>query len=148
MGRLGLRLVVIGIFVVGGILFRDRLSGDANDLRVGDCFEEPALTQTIEDVQHQPCGEVHDSEVVWVGTHPAAKGAAVPSDEGHRAWIATTCLPAFTAYTGIDLLSQEVLTMGYFVPTDDSWQEGDRKIICYAVRMDGQAMTQSVRTAR
>ncbi|MDQ2964242.1 MAG: septum formation family protein [Chloroflexota bacterium] len=57
------------------------------------------------------------------------------------------CLPAFSAYTGLDLLSQEVLDVGYMVPSNDSWQEGDRTIICYVARVDDTAVNQSVRTA-
>lgn len=147
-GSVGVRLAVVGLFVVGGFFFRDRLSSNANDLRVGDCFEEPALAETVEDVQHQPCTEMHDSEVIYVGQHSAAKGAAVPSDDEYRNYVGAQCLPAFAAYTGLDLMSQEVLDIGYFVPADESWLDGDRKIICYAARIDGASMNQSVKTAR
>ena len=146
-GSLGIRIAVVGLFVVGGFLFRDRLSSNANDLRVGDCFEEPAYAETIEDVQHQPCTETHDSEVIFVGEHSAAKGAAVPSDSEFRDYVGAQCLPAFASYTGLDLMSQEVLDIGYFVPANDSWANGDRKIICYAARTDGASMKQSVSAA-
>jgi Septum formation len=144
---LGIRIALAGIVVVGGFLFRDRLMGSPDDMRVGDCFQEPTGQEVIEDVQHQPCGEPHDLEVVFVGDHPAAKGAAVPSDDAYDAFVTDRCLPAFAAYTGTDLLSQEVLAIGYYVPTDEGWRDGDRKIICYTARIDGQAMNQSVRTA-
>ena len=43
---------------IGGFVLRDRLSSNAGDLAVGDCFDEPtASAETIEDVQHQPCTE-------------------------------------------------------------------------------------------
>lgn len=144
-GSVGVRIAIVGLFIVGGLLLRDRLSSNAADLRVGDCFQEPAALESIEDVQHQPCGETHDFEVIFVGEHTAAKGAAVPSDDEYTEFAATQCLPAFTTYTGIDVLSQEVLDVGYYVPADDSWRDGDRKIICYAGRVDGAKMTQSVR---
>jgi putative regulator of septum formation len=146
-GSLGIRLAVVGLFVVGGFLFRDRLSGGADDLRVGDCFDEPVGQEVIEKVQHQPCTEKHDAEVVFVGNYPAAKGAAVPSDDEYETFFATKCLPAFAAYTGVDMLSQEVLGISYYVPTNEVWRDGDREIMCYAARMDGGTMNASVRTA-
>jgi Septum formation len=144
LGNIGVRFGLIGILVVGGFLFRDFLPGGADELRVGDCFEEPAV-EVVDNVQHHPCGENHDSEVVFVGEHPAAKGAAPLSDAVFRDWIGTKCLPAFASYTGVDLMSQEVLDLGYFVPTNEGWDDGDRTVICYAVRVDGAQMTQSVR---
>lgn len=147
-GNIGVRIAVVGLFVVGGFLFRDRLSSNANDLRVGDCFEEPTAMEVVEDVQHRPCAEAHDSEVIFVGQHSAAKGAAVPTDDEYRTYVGEQCLPAFAAYTGFDLMSQETIDIGYFVPADNSWRDGDRKIICYAARTDGTSMSQSVKTAR
>jgi Septum formation len=146
LSSVGLRFGLIGIFVVGGFLFRDWLPGGADALRVGDCFEEPAGVDVVDDVQHRPCGESHDSEVVFVGEHPAAKGTAPLSDLAFREWIGANCLPAFASYAGVDLMSQEVLDLGYFVPTNEGWDDGDRTVICYAVRVDGAEMTQSVRT--
>ena len=143
-GSVGIRIAVVGLFVVGGLIFRDRLSSNATDLKVGDCFEEPAAAETIEDVQHQPCTETHDSEVIFVGKHSAAKGAAVPSDDDFRDYVGTNCLPAFATYTGLDLMAQEVLDIGYFVPANESWADGDRTVICYAARTDGASMKQSV----
>lgn len=147
LSSVGVRFGLIGIFVVGGFLFRDFLPGGADDLRVGDCFEEPVGVEVVDDVQHRPCGENHDSEVIFVSEHPAAKGAAPLSDAAFRDWIGANCLPAFASYTGVDLMSQEVLDLGYFVPTNEGWDDGDRTVICYAVRIDGTQMSQSVRTA-
>ena len=148
LGNIGVRFGLVGIFVVGGFLFRDWLPGGADALRVGDCFEEPRGTEVVEDVQHKPCGDLHDAEVIFVGENPARDGTAAISDADHRDWIGANCLPAFTTYTGADLMSQEVLDLGYFVPTDESWEDGDRTVICYAVRVDGTQMTGSVKAAR
>jgi hypothetical protein len=145
LSSVGVRLGLIGIFVVGGFLFRDFLPGGADSLQVGDCFEEPVGVEVVDDVQHHPCGENHDSEVVFVGEHPAAKGAAPLSDSAFREWIGANCLPAFASFTGVELLSQEVLDLGYFVPTNEGWDDGDRTVICYAVRVDGAQMNASVR---
>jgi hypothetical protein len=35
--------------------------------------------------------------------------------------------------------------MAAFTPTDEGWRGGDRKVICYAVRLDAGTMTQSIK---
>lgn len=147
LGNIGIRIGLVAVLAVGGFLFRDLLPGAADDLRVGDCFEEPGALETIEDVQHRPCTDQHDNEVVFAADHPAREGAAPPTDTEYEDWVGANCLPAFQSYTGVDLVSQETLGLGYFVPVDEAWQDGNRKVICYAYRIDGSRMSQSVRTS-
>ena len=60
--RIGIvRLAIIGIIVIGEIgafLFRDRLTGNAAELKVGDCFDVPTTATEITDVQHHPVHRV------------------------------------------------------------------------------------------
>lgn len=146
--RIAVRLGIVAVVVVGGFLFRDYLKGNANELRAGDCFDEPAgVTDTIDDVQHHPCTEAHHYEAILVTTHPAAKGAPYPSELEIDAWVGQQCVPAFTSYTGLGLDSQEVVGLSYYRPTEDAWKDGNRKIICYVGRTDGTTVSQSFRTA-
>jgi hypothetical protein len=147
-GSIGIRLGVVGVFLVGGFLFRDLLPGAADELRLGDCFEEPTAMETIESVQHRPCTDEHDNEVVFAGEHPARDGAAVLTNLEFESWIDEKCLPAFRSYIGVDLYGQETLGLGSYVPADEAWADGNRKVICYAYRIDGSRMSQSVKTAR
>jgi hypothetical protein len=147
LGNIGVRIGLVGVFVVGGFLFRDLLPGGADDLRVGDCFEEPTALETIEEVQHRPCTDEHDNEAVFAGTHPAREGTAPLTATEYEDWVGTNCLPAFQAYTGVDLMTQEALGLGYFVPIDEAWQKGNRKVMSYAYRMDGTRMSASVKTS-
>ena len=144
-GSIGLRIAVVAVIVVGGFLFRDRLTGGAGDLRVGDCFEEPQGAQTIEEVQHTPCGDPHDNEVIYVGDHPASDGAAEPSDDAYELYVFNTCGPVFTSYTGLDLLTSETVSLAYYVPASDAWADGNRKVICYAYHLSGAKLTGSVK---
>lgn len=148
LGNIGIRIGLVAVLAVGGFLFRDMLPGGADDLRVGDCFDEPDLSQAVDDVQHHPCNEKHDAEVIFVGEHPAPDGAPVPTEDQDGEYVAANCLPAFAAYTGQDYMSQDVLDIGYFLPLPEGWREGDRTYICWAYRLDSQTMTQSVKTAR
>ena len=126
---------------IGGLIFRDRLSGSAGDLKVGDCFDDPPAGKTVADVQHHPCTESHTGEVIYVGDMPS--NTAYPGENGFDAFAVQNCVPAFQTYTGEDVLTSEVLTMNYFYPKDDAWAKGNHKLTCYAVRADGQPVTSS-----
>jgi hypothetical protein len=140
------RIAIIAVVVIGAFIFRDRISGNAGDLAVGDCFDEPAGLTEIKDVQHHPCTESHTSEVIFVGEMAGSRDA-YPSNDDLRAFVESNCVPAFNTYTGRDFATDTELDIGTFVPTEDGWKGGDQEITCYAVRVDGAASTVSVKTA-
>ena len=140
------RIAIIAVIAGGALIFRDRLSGNAGDLKLGDCFDDPAGAVEIKDVQHHPCNEAHTAEVVHLGKMPG-DNASYPSDPTVEDWVRTNCLPAWTTYTGKDFETEAVLTLGYYQPTAEGWKTGDRDIICYAIREDSATMTTSVKKA-
>jgi hypothetical protein len=138
------RVLLIGAVLLGAFLFRDRISGNAGDLQVGDCFDVPALDTDISDVQHHPCTEPHTGEVVYIGNHPAAKGT--PFAESLLVEFAgTSCLPAFDAYVGSN--GADGLDIGAFYPVVKDWESGDREITCYLYRVDGTSMSTSLKAS-
>jgi hypothetical protein len=142
---IAIRLVIIAVIVIGGIIFRDRLSGNATDLRIGDCFDDTEALE-IKDVQHHPCTEAHTAEVVLVTDHTAAKGSAYPSVADFSNWADNTCIPAILSYVGpnADLAS---LDYAFLYPKESDWSDGERQMICYVTRLDRGTMSQSVRAA-
>jgi hypothetical protein len=128
---LAIRLVIIGTLVVGGILFRDRLTGGAEDLKAGDCFDAKHA-DVIKEVQHHPCTEAHTAEVVLVSDYPSAKGAAYPAGTAFDAWGDQTCAISIMTYVGpgADL---DHLGYGILYPSKSAWDGGDRGMICYVV---------------
>jgi len=128
---LAVRLVVIGVIVAGGILFRDRLTGGADELKAGDCFDAKQA-DVIKEVQHHPCNEAHTAEVVLVRDYPAAKGATYPIGTAFDSWGDQTCAVAIMAYVGP---SANLNSLGYGIlyPSKSSWDGGDRGMICYVV---------------
>jgi hypothetical protein len=140
-----IRLGLIGVIVLGGFVLRDRLSGSAGDLRVGDCFDEPGESQSVEDVQHHPCTDAHTAEIVFVGNHPDSE--AYPGLDAFDAFVFERCVPAFESYTGRLWETDTELDMGYFYPTTEGWPEGDHEIACYTFRIDTGTMTTSVKAA-
>ena len=139
--RLGI-LAVIGIAVV---ILRPFIMGNAGDLKLGECFDDPGEVQSVEDVQHHPCTDPHTAEVVYVGTLTAAKDAPYPSDAQLQTMVGATCIPAFNVYTGLDFDTDTEWTMGYFTPHAEDWGNGDRSVVCYATRIDATATSTSIK---
>lgn len=144
---IGIRLALVGAIALGGWLLRDRLTGNAGELQVGDCFDDPAATQDIEDVQHHPCSEAHTAEVFYVADMPGGGGAALPTEADLVAFASGSCVPAFAAYTGFSIDSNFELDFSMFYPSDEGWADGDREATCYIVRVDGGPMQGSLRAA-
>lgn len=116
--------------------------GNVGDLAVGDCFDEPnASAEEVQEVQQQPCHEAHDNEVMLVTEHPAAKGAAYPSDADMETFVDEKCVSAYQTYSGRDPTTESEVGLDWYAPTAEAWEEGTRKVICYLFRNDGTKMT-------
>ncbi|MEA2544862.1 MAG: hypothetical protein QOI09_135 [Chloroflexota bacterium] len=139
------RIAIIAVIAGGAFIFRDRLSGSAGDLTVGDCFDVPANDTNVKDVQHHPCNESHTGEIFAVLTSPAANGAPPPTRAELISFLGTQCGTIFTQYTGIDVNAQDVLDYGAFYPSDKDWANGDRGVTCYTYRVDEAPMGGSVK---
>ena len=138
----------VGLFLVvgaGALIARPFLTGNVGELKVGECFDTPDLSQTIEDIQHHPCSDTHGGEVILVGKHVAAKGAPYPNDAVLTGEIEAACTPAFTAYTGLNASTDPNWSFGYFYPIAKGWADGDRGFICYATRVDDTTTTGSIK---
>ena len=145
--RIGV-IVLIAVVVGGGFwIFRDRLSGSAGDLSVGDCIDEPAGNSEITDVQHQPCNEPHDGEVFAVIFHTAASGAPYPPTTEFQDLVSDECLPALETYTARTYAEVYAagLDVSFLYPSSSSWSDNDREVSCFIVKTDGSKMTGSVR---
>jgi hypothetical protein len=138
--RVGL---VAGIIVIG-LVIRPFVTGNAGDLAVGDCFDPPSSdVQTVKDVQHHPCSEPHGGEVFFVDK--MADQATFPDEDTFNTYVSDHCLPAYQAYTGVDVLTEEGADIGWLVPTEEGWGKGDREVTCYATRLDNAKTTGSVK---
>ncbi len=139
-------LLLVGGIAVVGLIFRDRLSANAGDLQVGDCFHVPN-GDSISDVQHAPCTEAHDGEVIVVHDYPA--GSTYPTVDEFDLWVKQECVDtAFAGYVGAPFDSRQDIDIGYFYPLEENWGSGDREMICYVSPVGGGTVTQSFRIAQ
>lgn len=139
-----IRVAIIGAVIVGGLIFRDRLSGNAGELAVGDCFDVPTADTNISDVQHHPCTEAHTGEVFFVGAHTAAKGTPFTTSL-LETYVGSACIPAFMSYIGSG--DSTPLEIGAFYPLVKDWDDGDREVTCYLYQIDGSTMTKTLKAA-
>jgi hypothetical protein len=139
-----LRIGIVAVFIVGGLIFRDRLGGSPTELRVGDCFDVPTKAgETVNDVQHHPCNESHTAEVILLTNHPAAKGKKEPSDSELTSYLVDTCGAALERYVKG---STDKFDLGAFYPTSEDWKNGDRGITCYLTMLDESPMKASFKS--
>lgn len=137
-------VIIIGVIVafLAIVLFVVRNNVAADDLKVGDCFNSPNGT-TVKTVEKHPCTESHNAEVIFVGQY--TDGSTYPISLSLDRFIESACAPAFESYVGRVVDSEPALSIGYFHPTRDGWDGGDRTITCYVAQPDESPMTKSLK---
>lgn len=120
---------------------------DVMTLQVGDCFNDPDdLEDVVYDVAAVPCSEPHDNEVFAVETvAPTLSSGGFPGQEALQAHSYEMCSgQVFDEYVGTAYLdsSLEVFSL---TPTSESWDEGDRGIVCALYRLDLGKLTGTAR---
>ncbi|MEX2133581.1 MAG: septum formation family protein [Acidimicrobiia bacterium] len=156
----------LGIVVFAGIGFFSSLNDANRDgsgelvsagyldvmaLQVGDCFDDPddpdeldELDEVVFDVAAVPCTEAHDNEVYSL-VPVTVFGTAFPGEAALQDFSYEACVGApFREYVGADYLDSalEVFT---FTPTEESWDGGDRDVVCILYKLD---LTKLIGTAR
>jgi Septum formation len=142
-GKRAAVIVVVLIAFLGVVLWMVKDNGNADDLKVGDCFDVPSET-TVTTVTHHGCTEPHTAEVFHV-VEFSGSDMTTPLTFVIDNFVDTACTPVFATYTGTELAASTDLTYGWFYPTVDGWQNGDRTITCYITKADDGLMTTSVK---
>lgn len=102
-------------------------SGDADvfSIAVGDCIQDSG-TGEVTEVPVAPCAESHDSEVYFAYQIPEE---TFPGTEGMSAIATAQCEPAFQTFVGM-AYADSALYYTTLEPTQESWNEGDRELLC------------------
>jgi hypothetical protein len=126
-------LVLSGVWAVGiaVVIAFVVLSPDhtvsARDIKVGDCFAEMPSGNRISSVNTIGCDRPHVAEVAGIVTIP---DGPYPGDSGFNVY-GKQCKDSLTSYSATALLDPDV-DLAVMPPTQDSWQRGDRQMICVA----------------
>lgn len=137
MRSIAIRVGIIAVIAIGAFILRPFISSNAGDLNTGDCFDLPsASAETVKDVQHHPCDQEHGGEVIFKGDYPGSKSDSYPTDNEITAFLVDKCIPAYKAFTGLDIENDTVYDIGWFQPTNEGWSKGDQGVTCYLYRLD------------
>ena len=118
-------------------------SGNVFTLEVGTCFDDTAETQ-VSSVPEVDCAEPHDNEVFAVFDYTETD--TFPGDEALDAAATDLCIAQFQAYVG-EAYIDSTLEVFPIIPTEASWDDGDREVICALYNNDLRKLTGSVRVS-
>jgi hypothetical protein len=102
---------------------------DVFALGVGDCAADSSLEGEVQEVTIIDCGQPHATEVFHSYLIP---DEALPDDTGIQTIVEEQCLPAFQSFVGLDYYDS-VLEVTFLSPTAESWDAGDRELLCLIV---------------
>jgi hypothetical protein len=119
-------------------------SGNVFDLAVGDCFDDPGNFEEVSNVPMVECSRPHHNEVYFLYDLPAG---SYPGDDRVAESADSVCLDRFDSFVGTDY-EASVLDYAYFVPTRDTWGQGDRKVICLVYHLEGEKLRGTARNSR
>lgn len=99
---------------------------DVFELRVGDCLDGFSEGDEISRVRAVPCSADHSDEVFAAAE---MSGEDYPGDDAVADFADEACVMEFEQFVGTAWEESE-LDYGYLVPTESSWAEGDREVLC------------------
>jgi hypothetical protein len=116
---------------------------DIFSIRVGDCTND-VDSDEIATVPTVPCSEPHDNEAYFAYDIEAKE---FPGEQAVLAEAGDTCVSEFEDFVGISY-EESMLDIWPLIPTDVTWAEGDREVVCfiYAMNDDFTAPVQSTGT--
>ena len=147
----GLLLVVLTLFLVACSGAQRDDAGtiteggdvDVFSLNVGDCLGATEGDE-VASVQAVPCDESHESEVFALVDYDAGADAEWPGDDAVSSFADEQCEAAFEEYVGISYNDSRYF-ITYLQPTEDTWADGDREVVCLVVGPDNEPVTGSLR---
>ena len=142
-----MRRAIVGLaLVIGitGVACGDTGSDSVFNLGVGDCFDDEGLEgEILFEVPTVPCSEPHDNEIYY---EYSMTESVYPGREATLDAADQRCLQEFEGFVGIDYFESD-LDLFSIVPTQESWDDGDRTVLCALFALDLSQLTGSMRGA-
>jgi hypothetical protein len=113
-----------------------------DQLAVGECFDDASGEE--DEVLRRSCTEPHDGEItadVMMAAGP------YPGDRQAGRTAQTRCDIEFGTYIGRPADGSE-LESSFWHPTEESWDEGDRLVVCAAYGPGGDQLTSTVKGSK
>ena len=128
------------ISVLAVVLAACSVGTSVADIGVGDCFDDPEDV-VVTSLELIDCAAPHDNEVY---AEVFVDGVAFPGEQELFEFGFEECLPVFEAYVG-ETYAESPLDYSFLSPTEESWAEGDRTVLCYLYSADLSKLTGSAR---
>jgi hypothetical protein len=103
-------------------------------LEVGDCFDDPDEFDEVGAVPIVDCADPHANEVYALFDH-GGPDDAYPGEDALQQAAAVGCLEEFEPFIGWEYPTSEI-DFGAFWPSEATWDDGDREIVCFAYEVD------------
>lgn len=144
-------IAALGFVIYGAVTDVDRDSTgmivgsgniDAFKMRVGDCFDDASSDyEEISSLPGVPCSEPHDNEAFAVFD---VTETTYPGDDEMGVLAYDSCLERFDSFVGRDYESS-TLDIFPIYPTDESWKQNDREVVCAVYDVDANKLTGSAK---
>ena len=106
------------------------------DLEIGDCLAaDPTGEQPVSEVPTVECAEPHSSEVFHTVEIDASE---LPSEAEVEGIVQDECFVEFESFVGVSY-EQSALEVIWLQPTAESWELGDRELVCMVTDPAGQS---------
>jgi len=131
---------IVGVGII--VMVLSGCSAELLTLDVGTCFDDPDKSDLVAswDVPVVDCATPHDNEVY--GNEDLAGDEYPGSDTDY--WAGQVCLAAFEGYIGVPY-SASIYEFSWFAPSNESWADGDREVICFVYDINLEKMTGSIK---
>jgi hypothetical protein len=104
-------------------------------VEVGDCLaSDPAGQGEVSEVPTVDCAEPHVSEVFHTAT---IEGDELPDAAAMEGIVNDECLTEFESFVGMPY-AESALEATWLEPTADSWEQGDRELVCMVTDPAGE----------
>jgi hypothetical protein len=133
----------IRLLLLAALLIAACGGGSVFSLEIGTCFDDSAEGE-ISEVPEVDCSEPHDNEVFALIEYTETD--VFPGSDAMQAAAKELCIGEFEAYVGLDYPTS-ALEVFSITPTDGSWDDGDREIICALYNLDFSKLTESMEGA-
>jgi hypothetical protein len=110
---------------------------DVFSIVVGDCLNDADVAEEVSKVPIVDCAQPHDSEAYYAEDLPDGD---FPGDASIGDSSETICAPQFEAFVGLSD-ADSIYTYYYYYPTETSWANGDREVLCVAATDDLSQVT-------
>ena len=114
----------------------DGLTVSVFDIKVGDCYQDPEASDFVTELTVVDCDALHDNEIYAFGLYPADDNADFPSEAELDEFSDEFCTESFEEYVGIPY-ADSIYYITYLQPTEESWGDGDREVVCILYDRDG-----------